>query len=138
MSLVYVLTRTGTEHYAFPVEDVLEVAGLEDVTPMPGAPSGILGVRNLRGQVLPVVDLGLMLGVGGGRDTARRLVVVEQAGRQTGLAVDELEDVGSLPETRERPDSPFLTGAAVLDGVLVGIVDVRAVLDSAVPLERRT
>jgi purine-binding chemotaxis protein CheW len=138
MSLVYVLTRTGTEHYAFPVEDVLEVAGLEDVTPMPGAPSGILGVRNLRGQVLPVVDLGLMLGVGGGRDTARRLVVVEQAGRQTGLAVDELEDVSSLPETRERPDSPFLTGAAVLDGVLVGIVDVRAVLDSAVPLERRT
>jgi purine-binding chemotaxis protein CheW len=135
VSSVYVRVRVGSEHYALPVEFVLEVAELGDVTPMPGAPGVMLGVRNLRGQVLPVIDLGEVLRIPSD-GAARRLVVAEHDGRRAGLVVDELQDVGALPEISELSESPCLEGAALVDGALVGVLDVGAVMDSASTLER--
>jgi purine-binding chemotaxis protein CheW len=124
----------GSEHYALSVEDVLEVAEIGDVSPVPGAAAGVLGVRNLRGQVLPVIDLAAVLGIP--RDgEARRLVVAEQGGRRAGLAVDQLVDVGALPDASEQAESRYVLGAALVDGKLVGVVDVGAVLDAASTLE---
>src|SRR5687767_11818247 len=57
MSEVVVRVRVGTEDYALPVENVLEVAELGALTPVPGSARTVLGVRNLRGQVIPVIDL---------------------------------------------------------------------------------
>ena len=53
----------AAESYAMPVEHVLEVADLGDVAPVPGSRPEMLGVRNMRGQILPVVDLALLLGI---------------------------------------------------------------------------
>jgi hypothetical protein len=50
--------------------------------------------------------------------------------------VDELQDVGALPEISELSESPCLEGAALVDGALVGVLDVGAVMDSASTLER--
>ena len=118
--------RVGGEAYAVPVENVREVAELGELTPVPGAGRAVLGVRNLRGEVLPVFDLATVFGAEseGGRE---RLVVAEGAGRRAGLAIDAVTDVGPLPEAVQEAESDLLTGTALADGELVGIIDVEAV-----------
>jgi len=118
-----VLLTVGSESYALAVEDVLEVAEVEAPTPVPGSPASVLGVCNLRGNVLPVLDLGALLG-GSGERGARRVVVAERGGRRAGLVVSAVTDVGELPEAREPADSPHVSGAAIVDGRLVGMLDL--------------
>jgi len=120
---VHVRLRVGSEVYAMPVEHVLEVAELGEVAQLPGAPPAVLGVRNLRGQILPVVDLAALLGIAGGGEP-RRLVIAESGGRLAGFAIDEVSDVGALPDALEETESELLVGAALVDDQLVGIVDV--------------
>jgi purine-binding chemotaxis protein CheW len=124
---VFVRVRAGGEHYALPVERVLEVGALGEVTPVPGAPPAVIGVRNLRGQIIPVVDLAELLGLDAATERSS-VVVADVGGGRTGLAVESVEDVGELPPPSESTDAKHLTGAALVDGVLVGLVD----LDSAV------
>jgi purine-binding chemotaxis protein CheW len=120
---VYVRVRVGTEAYAVPVENVLEVAELGVVTPMPGSPAEVLGVSNLRGQIVPVIDLGFVFGIGRTEDP-RRLLVAEEQGRRAGFAIHHVDDVGALTEAFEETDSNLLVGSALVDGQLVGVVDV--------------
>jgi purine-binding chemotaxis protein CheW len=130
VSPVCVRVRVGREHYAFGVHEVLEVADLGEVIPVAGAGAAVMGVSKVHGQILPVIDLGAILGASGERDV-KRLVVAEQRGRRAGLAVDQLEDVGELPAPSERPESAYLEGAALVGGVLIGMIDVAAVFESA-------
>jgi purine-binding chemotaxis protein CheW len=123
---VHVRFRVGAESYAVPVENVLEVADLGELAPVPGAPSSILGVRNMRGQVLPVIDLATVFGVAR-NDGSGRLVIAEDGGRRAGLAIDEVTDVGDLPGAVQEADSQFLAGTALADGELVGVIDVGSV-----------
>ncbi len=134
MSAVYLLARVRDERYAFPVEVVREVARGLEVTPVPGAPPAVRGVHNLRGEVIPVVELAMLLGLGGGE--AQSVVVAEHAGRRAGLAVDELLDVTELADELETAEAP-LAGAALVDGELVGVVDVGAILDALEAPDRR-
>lgn len=129
MSSVHVWLRVGAEAYALPVENVLEVAELGSISPVPGAGPAVLGVRNLRGQVLPVFDLATVFGIGREGPPAR-LVVAEESGRRAGLAIDEVTDVAPLPEAAEEAESEFLVGAALVDDSLVGVVDVARVFEA--------
>lgn len=128
MSALHVRVRVAAEHYALPVADVLEVAELGEVTPVPGAGPAVLGVCNLRGQVLPVVDLANVFALP--TSEPRRMVIAEQGGRKAGLAVDSVAGVEQLPDATEEVESRHLVGAALADGALVGVVDVASVLDS--------
>jgi purine-binding chemotaxis protein CheW len=132
VSSVHLRVRVGSEHYAFGIEDVLEVAELGEVTPVPGAPHGVLGARNLRGLVLPVVDLAQVLEAPG-EAPAAGLVVTEHDGRHAGLTVTELGNVAALPALSESSESRFLQGATWVDGSLVGVIDLGAVLESVSP-----
>ncbi|MBV8080522.1 MAG: chemotaxis protein CheW [Actinobacteria bacterium] len=85
--------RVGGERYAVPVENVREIADFGLVAALPGAGPAVLGVRNLRGQVLPVFDLAAVLGVERA-DGPLRILVAEDGGRRAGLAVDDVTDVG--------------------------------------------
>jgi len=123
VSDVHVRLRVGGEAYAFGVEHVLEVSDLGEIAPVPGAPEGVLGVRNLRGQVLPVFELASVFGIAR-EGAAGRLLVVEHEGRLAGFAIDEVVDVGVLPDLSEQAESAFLLGAALDNGELVGVVDV--------------
>lgn len=127
MSGVHVTLRVGAERYAFPVDNVLEVSELGRLTPVAGAPTGALGLTNLRGSLLPVFDLALVLGLPR-EGQAARLVVVEDGRIRAGLAVDDVCDVGELPAASQEAASPFLVGAALIDEGLVGLVDVRRLL----------
>lgn len=119
---VHVRVRVGAELYALPVDHVLEVAEMGAIATVPGARREALGVRNLRGQILPVFDLAALFGVAGG--SATRLLVAESGGRRAGFAIDEVSDVGELPEPAEETESEFLLGAALVGADLVGVVDV--------------
>jgi purine-binding chemotaxis protein CheW len=126
VSRLHVRVRVADEHYALAVEDVLEVAELGDVTPVPGAGAAVLGVRNLRGQVLPVVDLATVFELPPGQP--ERIVIAERGGLRAGFAVDAVAGVEDLPEASEEVESRHLAGAALADGALVGVVDVGSVL----------
>jgi len=118
----YETLAVGDERYALPVQSVLEVAEAAPVAPVPRGGRALIGVRNLRGEVLPVFDLASVLGRGaGGR--GRRHVVVEQGSRRAGLAVDGVEDVGPLVGTFEESESALLEGAVLGEGRLVGVLD---------------
>ena len=126
---MHLRVRSGSEHYALPVEGVREIAPLGRISPLPGAPAALLGVWNLRGDVMAVVDLASLLGIEPG--SRRRIVVVEREEQRAGLAVADVLDVASLPDLREPADSPYLSGAVLIEGAPVGILDVGAVLDGA-------
>ena len=125
--MVTVRVRVGSERYAVPAEHVPEVAEVGAVTVVPGAPPQVLGLRNLRGEVLPVVALHTVLGMPGD-GAPERLVVAEDGALRAGLAVDAVEDVTDLPDATHATDSPLLSGAAMVDGTLVGLLDVPALL----------
>jgi len=125
----YVRFRVAEEAYAISVLNVLEVARLGEVTPVPGGPVQILGVRNLRGKILPVIDLAALLGT---RRTgpAARLLVTESDGRQAGLAIDEVTGVGELADPADEAESALLAGTLLEDGELIGVLNLPAVLDA--------
>ena len=124
----YVRMALGEEMYALPVDTVLEVADLGEVAPVPGAPGAVLGVCNLRGNVLPVVDARLLLGAAESGAVAGRLVVTEEGGRRVGLAVDAVTDVGPLPGAPEPTEAEHLNGAVIVEGRLVGFLALDSLL----------
>jgi purine-binding chemotaxis protein CheW len=123
MSAVHVRVRLGKESYAVAVEHVIEVAELGELSPVPGAQDSVLGVRNLRGDVLPVFDLASVLGIAGDGDPPW-LLVTEHGSLRAGLAIDEVTDVGTIPPVGEETQSNLLAGAALDDSGLVGVIDV--------------
>ena len=128
MSGVHVHLRVGAERYALPVEDVRSIVDMEGLTPVLGMPPSVLGLRPLDGALLPVFDLAAALGVAGGR--LARIVVVESDGAgAAGLGVDDVVEVAPLPALEQDGAAGPLRGSALLDGTLVGAVDLGAVLE---------
>jgi purine-binding chemotaxis protein CheW len=126
LSGTFVQVRVADESYALPVEHVTEVSPLESTTPLPGAPSVLLGLRNVHGSVLPVYDLGALLD-GATRGPPSRLVVVGDGSRRVGFAVDEVTAVGPL-SAPDSSEAPLLLGSTLVGDRLVGVLDVSALL----------
>jgi purine-binding chemotaxis protein CheW len=126
MSDVCVRVSVAAEHYALPVEHVLEVIEPGELTPVPGAPAQVIGIGNVRGQVVPMLSLATLLGLA--EEDSGRIVVTEHGARRAGLAVGSVLDVSELADPSHETDSPFLHGAVLLDGTLVGLLDVDAIL----------
>ena len=125
----YARLKVAAETYAVPVGNVVEIVSLGDLATIPGARPEVLGVRNLRGQILPVIDLALLLGIPAAAPP--KLLLVAEAGRVTaGFAIDEVSSVGELPDHVEGAESEFLLGTMFHDGELVGVIDVPRVFDS--------
>ena len=125
----YTRLKVAAEAYAVPIANVVEIASLGDLAAVPGAPQEILGVRNLRGQILPVIDLALVLGLNAAAPP-RQLLVAEAGNVQAGFAVDEVSDVGELPDPSEGAESDFLIGTMFHDGELLGVIDVPRIFGS--------
>ena len=132
---VHVRLRVASEAYAMPVEHVLEVADLGQVRAVPGARPELLGVRNLRGRILPVVDLALLLEIPRTAPPGR-LLVAEAGGRRAGFAIDEVTEVGELADPAEETESDLLVGALFGEGELIGVIDVPRVFDSLEQVSR--
>jgi chemotaxis protein histidine kinase CheA len=121
---VYVRLRVDSEAFAIPVGHVLEVAELGKVAVVPRARPEMLGVRNVRGQILPVIDLALLLGGIPRTAVPGRLVVAEDGARRAAFAVDQVNGVGELGDPTEETVSDLLAGAILADGSLIGVIDM--------------
>lgn len=123
----YVRFRVGNEQYAIPVAGVREVITMAEVTPVPGAQPAVLGVRNLRGQILPVIDLAGLLRAA--RPEPAGLVMITECENQlTGLAIDEVSGVTELPTPDTDGESPLLSGSVLAEGDLVGVVHLPGIV----------
>lgn len=127
MSAMHVRVRTGGEDYALAVAGVSEIATLGPITPVPGAPAAVLGVWNLRGDVIAAIDLGVAIGLGPAPEPSR-IVVVEDGDLRGGLVVDAVVDVTVLPDALEPVDSEYLSAMVMIERTPVGVVDLGAVL----------
>ena len=130
----YAQLRLAGEAYAVPIGNVVEIASLGDLTAVPGARPEILGVRNLRGQILPVIDLAQVLGVNAA-EPPRQLLVAESGSSRAGLAIDEVSQVGELPDAMEGAESDFLVGTMIHEGQLLAVIDVPRIFSSLQPAE---
>jgi len=112
----------SADSYALELLCVQEVVRLVPIVAMRGATRAVLGVMNLRGRVVPVLDLGLWLGTGCVQpDERSRIVVVEREDELIGVLVSAVEDVVTLGRDRIEPP---LTGSD--PGAIVGIARVGA------------
>jgi len=118
--------RVGAGRYAFDVRDVREVEDRQRVTAVPGAPAGVLGVCNLRGAVLPVVQVNELLGQDA--EGGRFIVIADVDGFLAGVTVDEILGVEPLPGELEPDAAAGVRGRALVDGELVGVLDTGEIL----------
>lgn len=123
------------QRFALPLAAVERVIRAVEVTPVPGAPNVILGVINVRGQILPVINTRRRLGLAERElQLDDHFVVARAASRTVALVVDEVCDVSNLSHgsvvTTENiaPGTRFIQGVARLDGGLVLIEDLEQFL----------
>lgn len=100
----YVIFRVGQEEYALPVSSVNSIIRYEVATPVPRAPESVLGVINLRGRVVPVVDLlRRFKGTAFEPGPASRIVVAEGSAGLVGLSVDAANEVTAFADEMLAP-----------------------------------
>jgi len=131
----FLVVGVGGQRFALDVQTVREIRGWSTFTPVPHAPDFVLGMINLRGAVLPVIDLGGRLGRGPTEVTsASVVVVVEISQSQAGLLVDEVCDIVSVAasEIQAAPDFGVHRGLAAVNGMVTTAEGILTLLDPAV------
>lgn len=125
-----VVFRLRESSYALDIQVVREINRMIDMTAIPKAPDFVKGIINLRGEIVPVVDIGLRFGIGATEQTKdTRIVVVESEGHTLGLVVDEVSEVLRLSEEEIDPATNVaLTGINVDFVIGVGKVGERLIL----------
>ncbi len=123
----------GDEQFGLDIAHVREINRLMRITPVPRAPESVEGVINLRGQVVPVVDLRAQFKLPTQEhDRRTRIVVVELKGVSVGFTVDEVSEVVRLPESAIDPPPPmvgnleskYLSGVGKVGDRLLIILDL--------------
>lgn len=121
--------------YALDIRQVLEITRPAAVVPVPGAPAFVEGITNLRGQVIPVINLARRLGLGngGGEAAASRALIVEAGGVKAGLLVDDVAEVLRVSQDSVKPPPAMAVGpeAAYLQGVVLEGEKLIILLDAA-------
>jgi len=130
----------GDEHYGVDILKVQEIRGYDAVTRVPDAPEYIKGVINLRGTIVPVIDLRLKLRLKEARyDSFTVMIVLNVEDRVVGIVVDSVSDVVPLSAEQIRPtpefgatvDTRFISGIGTLDERMLILLDIETLLDSA-------
>jgi len=130
--------RLGDEWYGQDITYIQEVNRVQGITEVPGAPEYILGVINLRGSVIPVMDLRRRLGMPTIALTKKsRVIVIEFRGSRLGLLVDSVHHVLDIPYGRisDPPESTiternrFINGIGQLDERFVFFINIERIFD---------
>ncbi len=107
-----VVCELGGERYGLSIEAVYEIIRLQTITAVPAAPPFVEGVINLRGRIIPVVDLASRFGLPRAeQDKQSRIVVAAAAGTRVGLVVDGVSEVLMVDEGAVEPTPPVAAGA---------------------------
>ncbi len=129
--------RIGREMFGLPISIVREIVRVPEITSVPNAPDYIEGVINLRGRIIPIVDLRKRFGEKSFEPNKKnRIVVVELETRAIGLIVNSASEVLRIPPSEiEEPHNVFkegelnyITGVGKLNGRLVILLDLNRIL----------
>lgn len=128
----------GEEEFGADILMVQEIIRMQSITRVPNAPHFVEGVINLRGKVIPIVDLRKRLHVEGNADRKKmRIIVVEVGGNMTGFIVDAVSQVLRIPKNTIEPppsivvagiDSEYITGVSKLGEKLLILLDFSKIL----------
>ena len=130
----YLTFELGHEAYGIPISHVVEIVTIQKITEVPDMPAYVKGVINLRGQVIPVIDVRLRFGLES-RDYDDRtcVVVVSIEDLNVGLVVDTVQEVREIPEAQVAP--PPAVGSSGKDRYICGLGkvgdEVKILLDVA-------
>ena len=140
--LVQLVTfRLGADEFGADVGSVREITRVGEITHMPDAPGSVKGVTNLRGQIIPVLDLAKQFGLDYREELpeSARIVVTEIQGQTIGMLVDEVPEVLTMPKEDIEPtpelirnkvemNHDYIRGVGKLDGRLIIVVDLDRIL----------
>lgn len=135
----FLVFSLGDEEYAIDILKAQEIRGYENVTRIASAPPFIKGVTNLRGVIVPIVDLRIKFNLDRVEyDGQTVVIVVNVAGRVVGVVVDGVSDVLSLTPEQIKPapefglslSSDYLSGLASLEDRMLVLVDIDRMLTS--------
>jgi len=127
----------GDDQYGVDIMAVREIKGWTDITPLPRQPDYVRGVLNLRGVIVPIVDLRCRFGQGLTKATPLHIVIIVQIGaRQAGLLADRVLDIVSfeaahvqpVPQVTQEVRADFLSGLVSHDGALIALIDLHDLL----------
>lgn len=137
----YLTFQLGNEEFGIRVLKVREIMGILEITAVPQTPAHIKGVINLRGKVVPVIDLRLKFGLAGAEYTQRTCIIVTQVQGESGLTlmgviVDGVSEVLNLaasdiedtPDFGEEITGQYLLGMAKVKGKVKILLDIDRVL----------
>lgn len=133
----YLTFTLSQEEYGVEVLKVQEIKGYSTITPIPNTPAYIRGVINLRGIIVPIIDLRMKFGLEHAEHNKFTvIVVVVLGGRVTGLIVDAVSDVLNIrkseiqvaPEMCGKVDVSYISGLAQVEDRLVILLDIERVL----------
>ena len=129
--------RIGSQEFCVDIMSVREIRGWTPATVLPHAPAYILGVINLRGAVVPIVDLAARMGLEPIRPDARHVIVICVVDNQTvGFLVDAVSDILSVKRTLIQPTPAvssditraFFEGVIAIEQRMLRLIDIEAVL----------
>lgn len=136
----YLTFTLGSEEYAIDILKVQEIRGYERPTLIANSPAFIKGVINLRGIIVPIVDLRIKFNLGKIEYTPFTVVIIlNVAGRVIGVVVDSVSDVISLTssQVRQAPDfsggfdTKYILGLATIDARMLIVTDIERLMTSA-------
>ena len=129
--------RIGDQEFCVNIMSVREIRGWTPATSMPHAPPYVLGIINLRGAVLPIVDLSLRLGMKPAEPTVRHVIIVAQVGpKVVGLLVDAVSDILTVtegliqppPEVGSPESTAYVSGVMTTDTGIVSLLSLDHIL----------
>jgi purine-binding chemotaxis protein CheW len=140
----YLAFHVGPEQFAISVLSVREIMGMQEITAVPQTPACVKGIINLRGKVVPVIDLRLKFGMPETEHTARTCIIVVnvpgEGGRvMAGVIVDSVSEVANIaggeiespPDFGEGVSIPWLIGIAKTRGGVKLLLNIERVLTSS-------
>ena len=139
-SIQFISFAIGSDQYGVDIMAVREIKGWSDITHLPKQPEYVRGVLNLRGNIVPIVDLRCRFGQGLTETTPLHIVIIVQiGGRQIGLIGDRVLDIVSVdvseiqkvPRTGRNVTTDFLSGLVTHDNVMIALIDLPNLLNEA-------
>ena len=131
--------RLGGEEYGIDILKVQEIRGYDAVTRIANTPEFIKGVINLRGTIVPIIDLRIKFALGDpSYDEFTVVIILNVAGRVVGVVVDSVSDVLTLTDAQIRPapdfsaalDTQYVTGLGAIDERMLILVDIERLIGS--------
>lgn len=132
--------RLGAEEYGVDILKVQEIRGYDAITQISNAPVFVKGVINLRGVIVPIVDMRIKFGLGdAGYDQFTVVIILNVAGRVVGMVVDAVSDVLSLGQEQLRPtpgmgsviDTEYIMGLGTIDERMLILIDIEKLMASS-------